>query len=91
MAKMLALVYTLAVFTLFYPFFAFLHLFLSFFTFFTLFSPQPKLKSSPKQQKQPKTPISKGERSYYLQEIQTQKKESSQLTGHAEFIYYITA
>lgn len=56
MAKMLALVYTLAVFTL-----------------FTLFSPQPKLKSSPKQQKQPKTPISKGEGGYYLQEIQTQK------------------
>jgi hypothetical protein len=50
MAKMLALAYPLAVFTLFYPFFA----------FFNLFSPQPNANPSPKQQKQPKTPISKG-------------------------------
>jgi hypothetical protein len=64
MAKLLALAYPLAVFTLFLPFFA----------FFNLFSPQPNANPSPKQQKQPKTPISKGEGGYYLQEIQTQKK-----------------
>jgi hypothetical protein len=54
MAKLLALAYPLAV--------------------FTLFLPQPNANPSPKQQKQPKTPISKGEGGYYLQEIQTQKK-----------------
>jgi len=63
MAKLLALAYPLAVFTLFSPFFA----------FFNLFSPQPNANPSPKQQKQPKTPISKGGGGYYLQEIQTQK------------------
>jgi hypothetical protein len=64
MAKMLALAYPLAVFTLFLPFFA----------FFNLFSPQPKLKSSPKQQKQPKTPIQKGEELLFTRNPNTERR-----------------
>jgi ABC-type transport system involved in multi-copper enzyme maturation permease subunit len=63
MAKLLALAYPLAVFTLFYLFFPFL-------TFFHLNLTQIQALNN---KNNPKHPFKRG-RGYYLQEIQTQKK-----------------
>jgi hypothetical protein len=81
MAKLLALAYPLAVFTLFFfTFFAFL-------TFFHLNLTQIQALNN---KNNPKHPFQKGEELLFTRNPNT-KKESSALTGHAEFIYYITA
>jgi hypothetical protein len=80
MAKLPALAYPLAVFTFF-------TLFLPFLTFFHLNLTQIQALNN---KNNPKHPFQKGEGLLFTRNPNT-KKESSALTGYAEFIYYIAA